>query len=613
MAHAAALDDPRARRDDGLPEPVSPFEQAVIDLLVDLFAAYPTWGTQVGYHAVDGRWSDLTIEGRADRIAMLGRHREALAAFTDDRLGPEERLDRGIVLGEIDRALFGEESLVEHAWDPLSVVSLMGGGLFGILAREYAPWSERAEALRARLDGIGALVRDAVTGLTGLPDRPVSLLHLETALRQLGGIDELIGAAEAEARSRAEAGEAPELVEPMIAAAAGATEAVAWFRERLDGDVRSRAEGDGRLGAELFARKLRLTLGSDLTPEELRRRAWLDHAAVRAEMLRLARSLWPVWIADEPLPDPGPGDAEGEGRLVRRVLDAIAEVHPRPEDLIAACEAEVARIERFCREHEVISLPDEPMAITWTPAFLRAYGRAFLDAPGPLDRGQRSHFWITPPDESNGPDAVESYLREENDRALRLLCIHEGIPGHYLQLSASNRCRSLVRTVFVDGMFAEGWAVYVTQVMMDLGYAADDPAVLLSHWKMYLRAVTNAILDVETHTGGMSEAEALDLMVGRAFQEDDEADGKWLRARLTSTQLSTYFVGSQEMWDLEVEARRRAAAAVGAPIDAVPPQAIAGGLGETPGFDQRAHLEAVIDHGTPPIMWLRRILLDLAA
>ena len=129
------------------------------------------------------------------------------------------------------------------------------------------------------------------------------------------------------------------------------------------------------------------------------------------------------------------------------------------------------------------------MAITWTPAFLRAYGRAFLDAPGPLDRGQRSHFWITPPDESSGPEAVESYLREENDRALRLLCIHEGIPGHYLQLAASNRCPSLVRTVFVDGMFAEGWAVYVTQVMMDLGYAADDPAVLLNHWKMYLRAV----------------------------------------------------------------------------------------------------------------------------
>jgi uncharacterized protein (DUF885 family) len=288
-------------------------------------------------------------------------------------------------------------------------------------------------------------------------------------------------------------------------------------------------------------------------------------------------------------------------------------VHPQPDGLITFCEEEVARIERFCREGDVISLPDEPMTITWTPVFLRAYGRAFLDAPGPLDRGQRSHFWITPPDDSNGPEAVESYLREENDRALRLLCIHEGIPGHYLQLAASNRCRSLVRTVFIDGMFAEGWAVYVTQVMMDLGYAADDPAVLLNHWKMYLRAVTNAILDVETHTGGMTRDEAMALMVTRAFQEEDEATGKWLRARLTSTQLSTYFVGSQEMWDLEVASRQRVALAAGAGQEAVPPQRVAGGLGQTPGFDQRAHLEAVIGQGTPPIKWLRRILLDTPA
>jgi hypothetical protein len=111
----------------------------------------------------------------------------------------------------------------------------------------------------------------------------------------------------------------------------------------------------------------------------------------------------------------------------------------------------------------------------------------------------------------------------------------------------------------------------------------------------------------------MTREEAMALMVTRAFQEEDEATGKWLRTRLTSTQLSTYFVGSQEMWDLEVASRQRAARAAGAGEDAVPPQRIAGGLGETPGFDQRAHLEAVIGHGTPPIKWLRRILLDPSA
>jgi hypothetical protein len=239
---------------------------------------------------------------------------------------------------------------------------------------------------------------------------------------------------------------------------------------------------------------------------------------------------------------------------------------------------------------------------------MRAYGRAFLDSPGPLDRGQRAHFWITPPDASLGPDAVESYLREDNDRMLRSLCIHEGIPGHYLQLAASNQCSSLARTVFVSGLFAEGWAVYVTQVMVDLGYAADDPGFALTHWKLYLRAVVNAILDVEVHTGGMTEAQALELMVGGAWQEQDEARGKWLRARISATQLSTYYVGSLQMWDLELEARRRAAAASGADPASVPGQRIAGGIGASPGFDQRAHLEAVIAHGSPVIKWLGRLL-----
>ena len=165
----------------------------------------------------------------------------------------------------------------------------------------------------------------------------------------------------------------------------------------------------------------------------------------------------------------------------------------------------MGRIESFCRERDLISLAGEPLSIVWTPVFMRAYGRAFLDSPGPLDSGQQSHFFITPPADDALPEAIESYMREDNDRMLRLLCIHEGVPGHYLQLAASNRCPSLIRTVFGDGMFAEGWAVYVTQVMMDAGYGADDPALLLTHWKFYLRAVANAILDVETHTRGMTE------------------------------------------------------------------------------------------------------------
>ena len=206
----------------------------------------------------------------------------------------------------------------------------------------------------------------------------------------------------------------------------------------------------------------------------------------------------------------------------------------------------------------------------------------------------------------------ESNLREDNDRMLRVLTIHEAVPGHYLQGVYANRCPSIVRAIFGSGLFAEGWAVYVTQVMMDVGYGADDPALLLVHWKFYLRSITNAIIDRRIHCDGMTEDEAVALMVDGGFQEQAEARAKFDRARLSSTQLSTYYAGSLEMWDIEREARDRAAIASGDPrgASAVPEQRVVGDLGETPGFVYRTHLESVIGHGTPPTSLLRRILFD---
>ncbi len=594
--------------DGPLPTPISAWDHVLHAFLVDLFEASPVSAAFAGYHLGDDRWPDLSEAGRTSRLAMLDRHATAVAALDAASLTADERIDRAILAEHIEQARFSDDVVRDEAWDPLTVVYIVGSGLFGLLAREYAPWSERGAAFASRVETLPQMLQSAVGALTGLPDRPVSLLHLDTALAQLSGIGELLDEGLAEAKQRAEGGEAAELVARIEAAALIAKAAVEIFRTDLDVDIRPRASGEGRLGGELFAQKLRYTLSSDMTPDELLTRAWRDHAAVRGEMFRLARELWPTWIPDAPLPVVATGDEAAEAALLRRVLDAIAEEHQEPADLIDWCRAEIARIEAFCRDTGLIGLTDEPLSIIWTPMFMRAYGRAFLDSPGPLDKGLQSHFFITPPAADATPESIASYMREDNDRMLRLLCIHEGVPGHYLQLAWSNRSPSLIRTIFSDGMFAEGWACYVEQVLMDVGYGADDPALLLSHWKFELRAITNAILDVETHTRGMTEEAAIDLMVRQAFQEEDEAHAKWLRARLSSTQLSTYYVGNSEMLDLEMEARVRAAVAVGGSAADVPSQRIRGGIGETPGFDYRTHLESVISHGTPPIRWVRRIL-----
>jgi uncharacterized protein (DUF885 family) len=587
---------------------VTDFSQHLDAFLDEYFRLEPVQATAAGLHDHDGRWPDVTEAGRLDRLAFIERWRARFARVDDGGLDADERIDRDLVLLELDAARFGTNELREDAWSPLEWVYLLGGGLFPLVAREFAPPAVRLGAAAERLEGIPAVLaaaRDALASATARP-RPVDRLHTETAIKQLAGITSLAEDVVAEAERQAPADPAVAgILDRIRAAAATAKASLAEFETHLRDDVLPRSEGEGRLGPELFARKMRHTMRSaTLTPERILSAAEGEFEAVRGEMVRLAREHWRRYRGDEPQPD-------DEGRLVRDVLDTIAQEHPAADGLLDFAREELGRIEAFCRERNVIGLSEEPLDIRWTPLFLRAFGGAMLDAPGPLDKGQKSFFSITPIPEEWSDEQAASYLREMNSRQLRLLTIHEAVPGHYLQGVYANRCPSIIRSVFWSGLFAEGWAVYVTQVMMDLGYAADDPGVLLNHWKYYLRAIVNAIIDARIHTAGMTEDEAVSLMVDGAFQEDAEARAKYNRARLSSTQLSTYFTGSLEFWEIEHEVRRRAAVAAGDPhgAAAVPLPQVVGGLGETPGFDYRAHLEACISHGSPPTSLLRRILL----
>ncbi|MEJ7803099.1 MAG: DUF885 domain-containing protein, partial [Candidatus Limnocylindria bacterium] len=414
----------------------------------------------------------------------------------------------------------------------------------------------------------------ARANLTSGRGRAPSGFHVEKGIATMPGVADLCRtavemAAEADARLR----------ERVTTAAGPAIEAVDAFIEWMRDELLPTANGDFRLGRDLYERKFTHRLKATVAPSELESRAARGYDEVRTEMLRLARELWPAWIGDEPMPD-------DPDTLTRRVLDAIATDHPGADDLLEFCRAEHQKIEAFIRERDLIGLADDPLQIIWTPPFLRAFGGAMLIPPGPLDRGLDSFFAITPPPDDWTDEQVESMLRENNARSLRILTIHEATPGHYLQLAWSNRCDSLPRAVFGSGVFAEGWAVYVTQVMMDAGYGAEDPALLLAHWKYFLRASTNTLMDIRIHTGTMTEEEAMAMMVDGGFQERSEASEKWNRARLSSTQLCEYFLGSVEMTELEREARRR--------------------NGDS--FEWRPFLESVVSHGTPPMPIIRDIL-----
>jgi uncharacterized protein (DUF885 family) len=586
---------------------LSSFAGHIDTFFSEFFRLNPLAASAAGMHEHDGLWPDLSEAGRVDRLAFAARWAGVLAAIPAAELDRDERVDQELLLLVLDEMRFDDEEMRQLSWDPLEWVYILGAGIFPLIAREFAPLAERLASIAGRLEGIPAVVEAARENLVGTPDgRPVSRFHAETALAQLPGILELIGDALAEAEAAAPGDPAVgALLERLRSAAGVATGAIGRAEAILRDEVLPRSAGEGRLGPELFAAKLQGTLrDTQLTPARILDRAAQEADAVRAEMVRLARGMWPTWRPGVALP-------ADERELVRAVLDAIAGEHPEPANLLDFCRAELARIEEFCRINDVVELSDEPLDIRWTPVFLRAFGGAMLDSPGPLDHGQKSFFAITPIPADWTPEQAESYLREDNDRMLRVLTIHEAVPGHYLQGVYANRCPSLVRAVFSSGVYAEGWAVYVTQVMMDLGYGADDPALMLTHWKFYLRAVLNAIIDVRIHAGEafggpLTEAEAVALMVDGGFQEVAEARNKYNRARLSSTQLSTYFVGSMALWELELEVRRRQAG----PSSQIVERPIPGGFGPTPGFSQRRHLEAAMSHGTLAPSLLRGLVLD---
>ena len=580
--------------------------------LADFFAAAPVSATSYGDHTHDDHWPDLSPSRREDEALWLADQLDAAAAIRREALPPHARVELDTIRDQLELWQFSLE--VERPWqrDPLAYSTLISMGLDDLISREFAPLDARAQSVAARLEGLPTLVDQAIANLAdpAIVMRP----QAEVAIAQLAGCKTLI---ESEIPTRTTAASA-KLRKRIADASPPALAAVERLRIHVEA-LAPKAEGAWRIGADAFARKLALTLQSDLSADELLELAWAEHARVRGEMFELARELYAAmygaralerWEKTGRVPDPD--------ELVRKVLAELAADHPKPEQLRDAAEANLARLDQFVRDQKLVPIdPDEVLEVIWTPEHARGVAIAGLAAPTPLNaatEGLPSFYLVQPLPDSWSEALRESFLREYNSFMLEILSIHEAIPGHFVQLYWGKREPSAVRRVFGNGAFVEGWAVYTERVLVEAGYAGAPPAldarpkstsealwtvqqsdalrakaIRLHGLKFYLRTVTNAILDHEIHAGDMTRDEALALMVERSFQERGEAEGKWTRAQITSTQLSTYFVGATAWFRLRERAEARARAA-GEAFDLL-------------GF----HAEALA-HGAPPVHRLPELM-----
>jgi uncharacterized protein (DUF885 family) len=246
--------------------------------------------------------------------------------------------------------------------------------------------------------------------------------------------------------------------------------------------------------------------------------------------------------------------ASDENAVIRAVLNQIAGKHATKATYFDSAKKDLAEATEFVRQKGLVALPaSSNLQVIPTPEFMRGIYSVGGFNPAPaMEPHLGAFYWLTPIPDNWPKERVESKLREYNHYGLKLLTIHEAIPGHYLQFEYANAVkpteRRLLRAVYGNGPYIEGWAVYATEMMLDEGYLDNDPQLQLTFLKQQLRMIANAILDVRLHTKNMTDQEALDLMMRDCFQEKEEATGKLQRAKLSSVQLPTYFTGWRQWW-----------------------------------------------------------------
>jgi len=548
------------------------FEKVAKDYIETYLSSHPEFATELGDHRFDGVLTDYSPETRARALANAKQVHEALKKFDDDKqlTGPNQ-VDVRILRDNVESEIFRLEELREADWNPLVYNQSLANSLYLLVARDFDSAQKRIPNLRQRMDGIPNVIKQAEANLQDPPR-----VHTETAIEQIqgainlvrNGLDPLLN-------------QAPQLRKDLAPIQEKTAKALGDYKKWLQEDLLKRSDGNFRLGAEKFRKKLRFALASDLSMEEIRKRADADLQQTQAAIYETALPLYKKYFpkaAEKTLAD--------KHSVTAAVLNRLAQEHQDDNTVVGYAQKVVGEATDFVKQRNLVFIPAVPLEVIAMPEFKRGVAIAYCDSAGPLEKNPKTFFAVSPTPKDWTKDKKESFFRENNNYFIRDLTVHEAMPGHYLQLAHSNEFKAptLVRAIFQSGTFIEGWAVYCEQMMAEQGYGG--PEVKMQQLKMRLRAIANAILDQSIHAGNMTEEQAMDLMTKATFQEQGEATLKWKRARLTSTQLSTYFVGVSEHLDLRAAAQKK--------------------FGKD--FDLKKCNDQVISYGSPPVKYVRELM-----
>jgi uncharacterized protein (DUF885 family) len=523
------------------------FRKASDEYLDQVYFHYaPTQGTLAGYHQFDTQLEDFSRKNIDAAIAALKAFENRVEAIHGDAdsLDLTTRGDREMVLGNIRSQLLTLETIRPWEKNADNYSGLCANGAFTLMERKFASPDERLRSLIAREKKMPALLADARANLKNPPR-----IFTEIAIEQLPGIvaffEHDVPQAFADAK---DPDSKAEFAHTNTAVIAELNSYLGWLKS----DLLPKSNGDFRIGAETFSKKLSYDEMVDLPLDKLLNIAWADMTKNQAHFKEVAKEL-------EPTKEPS------------AVLEELGENHPAPDHLLDAFRATFDGLVSFIRSHHIVTIPsDVQPVVEETPPFMRATTFASMDTPGPFEtHATEAYFNVTLPDKSMTPGQVEGFMHSFNVGTVISTAVHEAYPGHYIQFLWVPSAPSRVRKLLGANTNAEGWAHYTEQMMLDEGYGQPGAGAKSEREAKFLRLgqLQDALLrdarfivGIEMHTGKMNFDEAVAFFQKEGYQSKEAALVETKRGTGDPTYLY-YTLGKLEIMKLREDLKKKQGAA----------------------------------------------------
>lgn len=503
------------------------------------FDMYPTRATEAGRHDRDGALEDFSVDRLQAWVAFNRAARTNLdrAAIT---ASPDDRLDALVLKGQIDRELLDHDLLRRRDRDPLYWTAPLSNATVFLLVRDDLSREAALRAARGRASLIPPLARAAREVFEVADPAYIAPEHARLASAQTGSLARFYHSGFAQAFP-------PEDREEVQREAEFASLALRDLSMTL-ADLAGKATGRAQLGAR-YAEVFRAGTGLSEPPASVLRRAEKALLAKRREVARYGRSVFRE-VTGESAPPP-----KGDAEVIRRVFNAVAEDRDPDLDTYAAgWKRNTVDVERFVRGKRLMTLKDPlTLKIEISPPYFTGQSVGGVFPAGPWSPEASTILFLPVPRTGASPDEAANFYRDFNRGFNRMIVAHELIPGHYTQLKYAAHHPRRVRALFADPVYVEGWGTFCERLILDLGFG--NPRARLAHLKKQLENIARAIVDIRVHTAGMTEAEVKTFVTEEAFQGEQLARNMWMRTLTTSPQITTYFLGYDQVKGLYDDVR----------------------------------------------------------